>query len=297
MTEPARGAQRWELMFTRQAEKTLRQLPPELLQPIDRAILALAENPYPPAGQKLPGQVSLYRLHVAEWRIAYAVEDQRLTVLIGAVLQSPDGQRFILFTGEMKNAENGAEAAADEHSPEARLQAGAVPQPHSEEIRWCIVFCHQGYEQKVQANLLHRIKAMGLENKIFQVIVPLDDAGEASMAPSYIFVQMIIDEDTWYIVKNSPGVSGFFGSGDQPTTFNTAEIDYLLKRIGAKPLKQEAGFREGQKVHIIDGPFAGFVGLVYAVDEARARLNVEIDLFHRKTPVELDFSQVEKIVS
>jgi transcriptional antiterminator NusG len=174
-----------------------------------------------------------------------------------------------------------------------------------EGTQWYVVHSYSGYENKVQKNLLHRTESMGMQDKIFQVIVPTEEEVELRdgtrrtierrVFPGYILVEMLLDEDSWYVVRNTPGVTGFVGSGNKPTALRQEEVDKILKRMEAEAPKIKVNFKVGQKVRIVEGPFEDFTGTVDDIDTDRARVRVLVNFFGRETPIELDFLQVERV--
>ena len=173
-----------------------------------------------------------------------------------------------------------------------------------EERAWFIIHCYSGYEKKVQHNLEQRIESMGMQEFIFQVVVPTVEeieirdgkrrTVERCLYPGYIMVQMILSDDSWYVVRNTPGVTGFVGMGNTPTPLRPEAVQGILRRMEASAPQVRATFKQGQKVRIIEGPFADFIGMVDSIDEARTKVRVLVSFFGRETPVELDFLQVEK---
>jgi transcriptional antiterminator NusG len=169
---------------------------------------------------------------------------------------------------------------------------------------WYVVHCYSGYENKVRHNLEQRIETMGMKAKIFDVVVPTEEeieikdgkrrTVERRVFPGYILVQMIMDEDSWYVVRNTPGVTGFVGMGNEPTPLRPEEVSQIVKRMEAEAPRIKVTYKLGQKVRIIDGPFNDFIGTVSDIDMERAKVRVMVSFFGRETPVELDFLQVEK---
>ena len=169
---------------------------------------------------------------------------------------------------------------------------------------WYVIHCYSGYESKVKHNLEQRIESMGMQDKIFEVVVPTEDEIEVRdgkrrvierrVFPGYILVQLILGDDSWYVVRNTPGVTGFVGMGNQPTPLRPEEVAAILKRMEADAPRIKVTFKAGQKVRIIDGPFNEFIGGVDSIDMERAKVRVMVSFFGRETPVELDFLQVEK---
>lgn len=175
----------------------------------------------------------------------------------------------------------------------------------SDERAWYVIHCYSGYEKKVKHNLEQRIETMGMANQIFQVVVPTEEEIEVKegkrrtverrVFPGYILVQMLMNDDSWYVVRNTPGVTGFVGMGNKPTPLRQEEVTGIIKRMEAEAPKVKVTFKPGQKVRIIDGPFNDFLGVVDEIDMDKAKARVMVSFFGRDTPVELDFLQVEKI--
>lgn len=174
-----------------------------------------------------------------------------------------------------------------------------------EGTRWYVIHSYSGYENKVQKNLLHRIESMGMQDQIFQIVVPTEEEVELKdgqrrtierrVFPGYILVEMLLTEDSWYVVRNTPNVTGFVGSGNSPTPLRQEEVDNILKRMDAEAPKIKVSFKVGQKVRIVEGPFEDFMGTVDEIDFDRARVRVLVNFFGRETPIELDFLQVERV--
>jgi transcription termination/antitermination protein NusG len=185
---------------------------------------------------------------------------------------------------------------------------GTPAKPAAEEVgdnrHWYVVHCYSGYENKVRHNLEQRIDTMGMKDKIFDVVVPTEEeievregrrrTVERRVFPGYILVQMILTEDSWYVVRNTPGVTGFVGMGNEPTPLRPEEVAQIVKRMEAEAPRVKVTYKAGQKVRIIDGPFNDFIGTVDEIDMERAKVRVMVSFFGRETPVELDFLQVEK---
>ena len=169
---------------------------------------------------------------------------------------------------------------------------------------WYVIHCYSGYENKVKHNLEQRIETMQMQDQIFQVVVPTEDeieirdgkrrTVERQVFPGYILVQMILTDDSWHTVRNTPGATGFVGMGNEPTPLRPEEVQAIMKRMEAEAPKIKVTFKQGQKVRIIDGPFNEFIGVVDEIDMERAKVRVMVSFFGRDTPVELDFLQVEK---
>ncbi len=174
----------------------------------------------------------------------------------------------------------------------------------STDRQWFVVHCYSGQENKVRHAIEQRIETMGMQDKIFDVVVPTEEEIEVRegkrrkierrVFPGYILVQMVMDEDSWYVVRNTPGVTGFVGMGNEPTPLRPEEVNQIMRRMEAEAPKIKVTFRPGQKVRIIDGPFNEFIGTVGDIDMEKAKVRVLVSFFGRETPVELDFLQVEK---
>lgn len=169
---------------------------------------------------------------------------------------------------------------------------------------WYVVHCYSGYENKVRHSIEQRIETMGMQDRIFDVVVPTEEEIEVRdgkrrtierrVFPGYILVQMRLDEDSWYVVRNTPGVTGFVGMGNDPTPLRPEEVNQIMRRMESEAPKVKIAFKVGQRVRIIDGPFNDFVGTVGDVDMEKHKVRVMVNFFGRETPVELDFLQVEK---
>jgi transcriptional antiterminator NusG len=180
----------------------------------------------------------------------------------------------------------------------------AAAEETADDRHWYVVHCYSGYENKVRHNLEQRIDTMGMKDKIFDVVVPTEEeievregrrrTVERRVFPGYILVQMILTEDSWYVVRNTPGVTGFVGMGNEPTPLRPEEVAQIVKRMEAEAPRVKVTYKAGQKVRIIDGPFNDFIGTVDEIDMERAKVRVMVSFFGRETPVELDFLQVEK---
>jgi transcriptional antiterminator NusG len=181
--------------------------------------------------------------------------------------------------------------------------------PESKEAtakRWYVVNTYSGYENKVKTNLERRIASLGMEDKIFRIVIPVDyrlrlkDGKRETIAervfPGYVLVEMVLDDESWHVVRGTPGVIGFVGSGGKPIPLTDAEVSLVLKRIGEDEAKAQIKVEIGQSVKVIEGPFEGFVGKVEQVNPDRQTVKVRLSMFGgRDIPVELDFLQVEKI--
>lgn len=177
----------------------------------------------------------------------------------------------------------------------------AAPDIHS----WYVVHSYSGMENKVKKNLEHRIESMHVGHKIFQVIVPTEEqielkegqrrVVERRVFPGYILVQMVLDDESWYVVRNTPGVTGFVGIGNQPTPLSTDEVDRIMRRIESAEPRVQVDFKVGERVRVTEGAFAEFQGVVDAIDLDRGKARIMISIFGRETPVEVDFLQLQKV--
>ena len=171
--------------------------------------------------------------------------------------------------------------------------------------QWYAIHTYSGYEEKVADSIRQRIQAVDMADKIFDAMVPKEKqiqikngkrkVVEAKIFQGYVLVEMKLTDETWYIVRNTPGVTGFVGSGTSPTPVSEAEITKIKKRMNIEDPKHQIDFTEGEVVNIIDGPFKGFDGAVSEIDAAKGTLKVMVSMFGRDTPVELDALQVKKV--
>jgi transcriptional antiterminator NusG len=173
------------------------------------------------------------------------------------------------------------------------------------ERNWYVIHTYSGYEESVAKNLKQRIESLGMEDKIFNVIVPKEKkikikngkrvVVEEKIYPGYVLVEMIVTDDSWYVVRNTPNVTGFIGAGTTPIPVKKEEIENLLKRMEIKEPEYKIEFKVGDLVKITDGPFKDFDGKVSEIDEERGKVKVLVNMFGRDTPVELDSLQIKKL--
>ena len=171
--------------------------------------------------------------------------------------------------------------------------------------RWYAIHTYSGYEENVASNLRNRIDSMDMEDKIFSILIPKEKkikikngkrrVVEEKIFPGYILVEMIVTDDSWYVVRNTPNVTGFIGTGTTPTPVSDSEIKSLQKRMGVEEPQYKIDVEANDPVRITDGPFKGFEGKVANVDEERGKIKVLVSMFGRETPVELDFLQIKKM--
>ncbi len=171
--------------------------------------------------------------------------------------------------------------------------------------QWYVVHTYSGYEERVKRNLAQRVKFMDAGDEISQVVIPTEEEIEVrngqrrtvskKILPGYILIEMGMSDQSWNIVRNTPGVTGFVGSENKPSPLQAEEIDQILKQMAAEAPRVKTGFRKGQSVRVTDGPFIDFVGIVDELNSERGKARVLLSLFGRETPVELDFLQMEKL--
>jgi transcription termination/antitermination protein NusG len=169
---------------------------------------------------------------------------------------------------------------------------------------WYVIHCYSGYENKVRHNLEQRIETMGMKDRIFDVVIPTQEEIEVKdgkrrtverhIFPGYVLVNMLLTEESWYVVRNTPGVTGFVGMGNNPTPLRPEEVSQIIRRMEAEAPTVKVTYKVGERVRIIDGPFNDFRGVVSEIDMERTKVRVMVSFFGRETPVELDFLQVEK---
>ncbi|MFH1462251.1 MAG: transcription termination/antitermination protein NusG [bacterium] len=174
-----------------------------------------------------------------------------------------------------------------------------------QEKNWYVLHTYSGYEDAVAKNLKQRIESLGMEDKIFNVLVPKEKkikikSGkrkviEEKIYPGYVLVEMVVTDDSWYVVRNTPNVTGFVGAGTTPVPVSPKEIESLKKRIGGEEPQYTIEVKVGELVKIVDGPFKDFDGKVSGVDEERGKVKVLVNMFGRDTPVELDSLQIKKV--
>ncbi len=174
-----------------------------------------------------------------------------------------------------------------------------------DEKHWFVIHTYSGYEDRVKKNLEQRIKSMDSAHEVFQVIIPTEDEIEVKSGrkrtvtkktlPGYVLVEMKMTDQSWNVVRNTPGVTGFVGGGGKPTPLRDEEVTDIMKRMTAEAPRVKVGFRRGQSVRVVDGPFIDFVGVVDEINLGKGKVKVLLSLFGQETPVEVDFLQVEKL--
>jgi transcriptional antiterminator NusG len=196
-----------------------------------------------------------------------------------------------------------------ENQPETSATSSAPTEETTEvkhpERKWYVIHTYSGHENKVKANLEQRIRTMEMQDKIFQVVIPMEGEVEVKdgqrrtvqrkVFPGYVLVEMIMDDQSWYVVRNTPGVTGFVGSGNKPIPLQDHEVKAILKQMKTEAPRVKISFTKGQTVRIIDGPFADFIGVVSDINHEKGKVRVLVSFFGRETPIELDFLQVERV--
>lgn len=173
------------------------------------------------------------------------------------------------------------------------------------EKNWYVIHTYSGYENKVMANLEKKVHSMNMENEIFRVLVPMEDEVEIKdgkkkiskkkVFPGYVLVEMIVNDRSWYVVRNTPGVTGFVGSGTKPIPLSAAEVKHILKSMGMDETRPKVDIKVKEAVRITSGAFENWTATVTEIHADRGKLKVLVNMFGRETPIELDFSQVEKL--
>jgi transcription termination/antitermination protein NusG len=209
---------------------------------------------------------------------------------------------------EVADAEAVPAAAEETEEPEAAAEPGYDTIPPTERPGdYFVIHTYAGYENRVKTNLSSRISSMNVEDKIFEVVIPMEDVMEIKQGkkqvvqkkvfPGYLLVRMYLDDESWYVVRNTPGVTGFVGSGAKPTPLPDREIERILqvKPEDKKKLKPRLEFEEQESVRVTSGPFANFTGTISEINVDQSKLKVLVNIFGRETPVELGFDQVAKL--
>jgi transcription termination/antitermination protein NusG len=218
-----------------------------------------------------------------------------------------EAKKMLRRAGAVAEAEPEIEAPAPEPEPEKPSGAAPAAEPLADTgRRWYVIHTYSGYENKVKTNLEHRIQSMDMGDKIFQVLVPTEEEieikngkrhpVERKIFPGYVLVEMVMSDDSWYVVRNTPGVTSFVGSGNKPTELTDTEVRAILRQIKLDAPKYKVAFTKGEAVRVTDGPFTDLHGVVDEVNPERNKVKVLVSIFGRETPVELDFLQIEKLV-
>ena len=211
---------------------------------------------------------------------------------------------------QLSKSDDSESDVTDQTAPEADTESEQeIPSESSsgsdpEGSAWYVIHCYSGYENKVRHNLEQRIETMGMKDKIFDVVIPTQEEIEVKdgkrrtverhIFPGYVLVNLELSEESWYVVRNTPGVTGFVGMGNTPTPLRPEEVSQIIKRMEADAPTVKVTYKVGERVRIVDGPFNDFRGIVSEIDMERTKVRVNVSFFGRETPVELDFLQVEK---
>jgi len=207
--------------------------------------------------------------------------------------------------------EKGTAMAAEEQNPEEQNPQGEPTEqlapPVNENFKWYIIHAYSGFERKVRESLESRITAFGLQNRIGRIMIPTEPVTELRngkkytidrvFLPGYVLVEMDLDNDLWHVIKNTPRVTGFLGTGDNPVALSEQEVSSILFRSDVTKDKpsMKVKFDKGEQVRINEGPFANFTGAVDDINEDKQTLKVMVSIFGRSTPVEIEFSKVDKV--
>jgi len=217
--------------------------------------------------------------------------------------------------GDARDRTGDAVATAEAEPEEERLEAGEAveeaEQDDGEDRRWFVIHTYSGYENKVKTNLEHRVESMGVGDKIYDVVIPTEEEVEIrdgqrrtvqrKVFPGYVLVQMqVTDEgtppnDSWYVVRNTPGVTGFVGVSNHPSPLEETEVRRILRRMKMEAPRVKVSYTPGERVKVVDGPFSDFIGVVDSINAEKGKVRVLVSFFGRETPVELDFLQVSRI--
>ncbi len=215
---------------------------------------------------------------------------------------------------EKKEAESSAASETQTAAGESAAAAGEPPAtpgeaPHNPNMKWYIIHSYSGFERKVKESLESRVVAFGLEGRIGKVLIPTEPVTEVRggkkyttermFYPGYVLVEMDMDDHVWHVVKSTPRVTGFVGTGQQPTPLSPEEVNQIVFRVaeGKEKPKLKVKYEKNESVRITEGPFASFTGIVDEVNEDRETLKIMVTIFGRSTPVELGFGQVEKVIT
>ena len=192
-----------------------------------------------------------------------------------------------------------------DNQPIQSEQTTEPKQTTPDNAKWYIVHTYSGHENKVSKSLQQRIQSLGFENRIFDIIVPTRNTIKVSQGkketvkekifPGYVLIRMVLDDESWLLVRTTQGVTSFIGAGNKPTPISEKEVEAIQKFMKLEEPMYKAAFTKGEAVKIVDGPFADFLGTVDDIDETKGKLKVLVSIFGRETPVELDFLQVAKL--
>ncbi len=205
--------------------------------------------------------------------------------------------------GELNGGEQGL--PDDGGPPEEAVEEAAAEEGDETKPQWYVVHCYSGYENKVKKNLEHRSASMAMQNRILEVVVPTEEqvelrdgqrrVVERRIYPGYVLVKMILDEESWYVVRNTPGVTGFVGIGTKPTPLRQEEVDRIMRRMEAEEPVPQVKVKAGDRVRIVEGSFTDFNGTVDEVYPDKGKARVLVSFFNRETPIEVDLLQIERL--
>ena len=219
------------------------------------------------------------------------------------VVTAPEGEAVAVEPAAVSPA--GAPATAEGVVETPPAVEGEPLAGESDGRAWFVIHTYSGYENKVHTNLERRVASMAMQHKVFRILVPTEDEIEVKdgkrriakkkVFPGYVLVEMIMDDDSWYVVRNTPGVTGFVGSGSKPLPLQDREVKAILRQLRDETPKFRITYQKGSSVRINSGPFMDFSGIVDEILPEKEKVRVLVSIFGRETPVELDFAQVEKI--
>lgn len=222
------------------------------------------------------------------------------------------GDQAEVAPGDETAAAQSADQVADQGGEEETRQPAPPESAYDRPGQWFVIHSYAGYENKVKSNLESRIASMNMEERIFEVVIPMEDVIEfkngkkqvvsKKVFPGYLMVRLYLDDDSWYVVRNTPGVTGFVGLGARPTPLTRREVENILQvkadegeGTGTKKSRPRLEYELGESVRVREGPFADFSGTIAEINEDQLKLKVLVNIFGRETPVELDFAQVAKL--
>jgi transcription termination/antitermination protein NusG len=225
---------------------------------------------------------------------------------------SPPAEEIVEVTAEPTLEDAELVDVTEVEEGEAGEEVAAEPSPYDRPGNWFVVHTYAGYENKVKQNLASRVRSMNVEDRIYEVVIPMEDVIEfkggrkvvvqKKVFPGYLLVRQELDDDSWYVVRNTPGVTGFVGSGAKPTPLSKREVEDILgtgkvegAEVAQKKARPRLEFETGEQVRVVAGPFADFNGAISEIDVDRSKLKVLVNIFGRETPVELEFGQVSKL--
>jgi len=284
-----------------EVDEVAEEIAAEILENAGDEVAALAAEVGPETAAEIVADVAEA---VAEEVVAEALTEEIIEELIEEVVAEADAS-------DLADAELLAVELDEDHTADAAA-VRAEPSPYDRSGRWYVVHTYAGYENKVKSNLASRVRSMTVEDRIFEVVIPMEDVIEfkngrkvvvqKKVFPGYLLVRMDLDDHAWYVVRNTPGVTGFVGSGAKPTPLSRREVEDILgtgvKEEGPaaeKKVRPRLEYEVGEQVRVVTGPFADFNGVISEIDVDRSKLKVLVNIFGRETPVELEFGDVAKL--